>query len=64
MQDERTLVGAVLDHGFTGFGFFPLLELLGLALGKIGLHGEGGLGQIQGFFIVAHAGSSGNVKSA
>ena len=59
VQHIGALGGAGVHHGRVGVALFPLLEHLGLALGKIGLHGEGGLRQIQGLFIVAHAGSRG-----
>ena len=32
----------------------PALEHLGLALGEIGLHGEAGVGEIQGVFVIGH----------
>ena len=57
MQHEGAHMGIPLDHGAAGVDVFPVLEHLRFALGKIGLHGEGGLGQIQGLLVVAHAGS-------
>ncbi len=57
VQHEGALVGIVLDHGAAGVNVFPVLEHLRLALGKIGLHGEGCLRQVQAFFIIAHDGS-------
>ena len=57
MQDVGSLAARSFHHGGTGIDGFPLFEGFRLALGQIGFHRKGGLGQIQRFFIITHWGS-------
>jgi hypothetical protein len=52
MEDILRAVFGDLPQFLVNFPLFPFLQNLRLELGKVGFHGKGGLGQIQGILIV------------
>ncbi len=54
VEHVRALVSIGRGHLAIGVGLFPALELLGLVLRQVGLHGKGGLRQSQGLLVIAH----------
>ena len=59
VQDEAGRAFAGLADALVDAGLLPVLEHFGLVLGQVGLHGEGGFGQIDGGFqFKRHSGAS------
>ena len=52
VQNIRRLTGAGLANLLVDSGLLPLFQQLRLQLRQVGLHGEGGLRKIDGFFQV------------
>ena len=55
VQHKLRLARACRTQFVMQLAIFPFFHPLGLALGQIAAHGEGGVGQIQGFAVIGGA---------
>ena len=54
VQDELGAAGGSLADALVAFLLLPALDPAGLALGEVAAHREGGVGQVEGAFVISH----------